>query len=210
MKQLIIVGARGFGRELFSASQECIGYGVEFVVKGFLDSKLDALNGFEGYPPILGSPDNYEIKPDDVFITALGDPQWRRHYVDLMESKGARFLSLIHRSAAIGKNVKIGEGVYIARNAMFSVDIHVGNHVCVFNDAIVGHDAWIGNFSHLSAQTFMGGGSRMEDGAVLHPGARVAPHKRVGENAVVGIGSVVVSNVKDNTVVFGMPAQEFM
>ena len=37
MKQLIIIGAGGFGRETYCTAKESIGYGEEYVIKGFLD-----------------------------------------------------------------------------------------------------------------------------------------------------------------------------
>ena len=46
MKHLVIVGAGGFGREMFGAAREAIGFGNEFDIKGFLDAKPTALDGF--------------------------------------------------------------------------------------------------------------------------------------------------------------------
>jgi len=40
MKQLIIVGAGGMGRTLYDIARECVGYGAEFTVKGFVDDNL--------------------------------------------------------------------------------------------------------------------------------------------------------------------------
>ena len=35
MKNLLIIGARGFGREIYNLALESIGYGTEFTIKGF-------------------------------------------------------------------------------------------------------------------------------------------------------------------------------
>ena len=78
MKDLIIIGAGGFGRELFSAAREAAGFGEQFRVKGYLDANPAALDRFAGYPPILGAPEDYTPAPDDVFITALGNIASRR------------------------------------------------------------------------------------------------------------------------------------
>ena len=64
MKHLVIVGAGGFGREMYGAALESVGYGAAFDVKGFLDDRSDALAAFAGYPPVIGSPDGYEIAAD--------------------------------------------------------------------------------------------------------------------------------------------------
>ena len=80
MKHLIIIGARGWGREIYVLAQYCRGYGTEFDIKGSLDDKASALDGMSGYPPIIDSVENYVPKPDDVFTCAMGDAHWKRHY----------------------------------------------------------------------------------------------------------------------------------
>ncbi len=206
VKDLIIVGARGFGREIFSATSECIGYGTEFSVKGFLDSKRDALEGFPAYAPILGSPETYPMQPNDVFFVALGDVRWRSHYAEMISSRGGAFMSLVHREAHVGKNVVVGAGSFLGRGASLSVDVVIGHHCCIVDQAIIGHDCRIGSHSHISSQVFLGGGVQIGSCVTLHPGAKVAPHKKIGEGATVGISSVVISNVKPGDVVFGFPA----
>ena len=95
MKGLIIVGAGGFGREMFAAAREAVGYGTDFYVKGYLDARADALDGFDGYPPIIGSPDSYVPERDDVFVTALGAIASRRRCAETLEAKGARFVAVV-------------------------------------------------------------------------------------------------------------------
>ena len=102
MKHLIIIGARGAGREAYDRAPSFCGYGTEFDIKGFLDDKADALDGMPGYPPILSSVEDYSPKPDEVFICALGDPHWRQVYADKILRKGGEFISLIDKTATIG------------------------------------------------------------------------------------------------------------
>ena len=210
MKHLIIIGAGGFGREIASAAKACLGYGTDFTLKGFLDRDPSALDAFTGYPPLLGAPEGYQIQPDDVFFIALGNLTLRRRNVDLITSKGGRFQTLIHPTASLGQNVEIGEGCYIAHNTVLTADIKVGRNVCVFHGTVIGHDGRIGDCSHVSSLVFLGGGVRLGEGVTLHPGVRVAPFKTIGAGATVGIGSVVLSNIRPNTTVFGVPAQDIL
>ena len=53
MKNLIIIAVGGMGRTLYDMSRESMGYGDEFVIKGFIDDNLQALDGFANYPPVL-------------------------------------------------------------------------------------------------------------------------------------------------------------
>ena len=182
MKDLIIIGAGGFGRELFSAAREAIGFGEQFRIKGYLDANPAALDRFAGYPPILGAPENYTPAPDDVFITALGNIASRKRCAALIEERGGTFISIIHRSASLGQNVTVGPGSFIAHNVVLTVDISVGRHADIFHGTEIGHDSTVGDFAH------------------------VFPNRSIGDGAVVGIGSVVLLNVESGATVFGNPA----
>ena len=82
MKHLIIIGARGWGREIFSLAMNCIGYQTEYDIKGFLDDKTNALDGLSGYPSIIDSVENYQIQPEDVMLLAeyYKAPSLRNYY----------------------------------------------------------------------------------------------------------------------------------
>ena len=127
MENLIIIGAGGFGREMFAAAREAVGYGESFRIKGFLDGNPDALKGFAGYPGIVGDPETYEISEGDVFISALGNIATRRRCVAMIEGRGGRFIPIVHRSASTGPNVSVGDGSFIAHNAVLTADVSRGS-----------------------------------------------------------------------------------
>ena len=208
MKHLIIIGARGWGREVYAAAIECKAYrNGEYDIKGFLDSKTDAFEGLNGsYPPIICAPENYEIQQDDVFFVAMGDPKWRKHYVELMEKKGAEFMSIICDNAFINPTATIGVGSFISGWTSISDNVHVGKHVMVHHFCAIGHDAQIGDYSSLEAYVFMGGYSKVGSENFLHVKSSILRHKQVGNNVEVGAGSVVMRNVKDRLHVHGNPA----
>lgn len=209
MKNLVIIGAGGFGREMFGAAREALGYGETFRIKGFLDGNPAALDGFSGYPAILGSPERYDIHPDDVFITALGSVESRRRCAGMIEARGGTFVPVIHRSASIGPNVAVGEGSFVAHNAVLTADVKVGRHACVFHGTVIGHDTTLGDFSHVYSLVSVGGGVRIGAGASVFPGAKIVPRVSIGCDAIVGIGSTVVRDVDPGITVFGSPAERF-
>ncbi len=206
MKRLIIIGAGGFGREVSVAARNSVGFGTDFEIKGFLDARPDALDGFAGYPPIVGSPDTYEPQADDVFITALGDIAARRRCAAAIEARGGTFIPIVHETASLGRNVKVGAGSFIAQNSVLTVDVAVGRHVCISQNVTIGHDSRLDDFSHVYAQCALGGAVKVGAGAAIYPGARIVPRRTIGAGAVVGIGSVVLLNVPAGTTVFGNPA----
>lgn len=210
MKHLIIVGARGWGREVYAAAIRTSAYrNGEYDVKGFLDSKIDALDGFNGdYPPIIGAPDDYQIQEDDVFFIALGEPKWRKYYAELMADKGAKFISIVSDNAFVNNTAVIGDGSFIARWACVSANVELGEHVIVHVFCDLGHDVKVGNFATIEAYSFMGGFSEIGEESVMHVRSTLIRKKKIGDRVEVGSSSLVVRNVKDDEHVFGIPAQK--
>jgi len=210
MKHLIIIGARGFGREIYNSATESIGYGEEFDIRGFLDDKKDALDGKAGYPQILDSVENYAIQEDDVFVCALGDVRYKVKYTKMMLDKGGEFMTLIHKTAYISKNVEIGKGCLILADSRIHCDVKVGNYVTIQPKATIGHDTIIEDWCMIGTLTCCGGVSYIEEGATMHLCSVVSPNKRLGSYSVLGACSFAARNVKSGTVVIGVPAKELI
>jgi sugar O-acyltransferase (sialic acid O-acetyltransferase NeuD family) len=208
MKNLIIIGARGFGREIYNVATQTKEYNNEWIIKGFLDDKKDALDKFDGYPPILSSVEEYEIKENDVFICALGDTKYKKKYVNLILGKNGRFINIIHPTSIINMNVKIGVGVIICPFTYVSNEVTIGNFTTIQTHSAIGHDAKIGDYCQVNALTFFGGFAEIEEGVTMNPHSGVAPKGKVSENTIVGINSTVLKNTKPNVTVYGNPAKE--
>ena len=210
MKHLIIVGARGWGREVYASAIGTQAYrDGEFDVKGFLDSKADAFEGLNGnYPPIICAPEEYEVQSDDIFFVAMGEPKWRKYYAEMMEQKGAKFMSIICDNASVTTTAQIGDGTFIAGWTCVSDNVKLGRHVMIHPFCDLGHDTRVGNYASIEAYCFFGGYSDMGDESVMHVRSHLLPHKKIGDRVVVGASSVVMRNVKDGDHVFGNPAKK--
>lgn len=210
MKNLIIIGARGYGREVYNLAIKCLGFKSEYIIKGFLDDKSDALFGFNNYPDIICSVEDYVLCEDDVFICALGDVRYKKHYAEIIISKGGEYINLIHPNVEIDSNTKLGMGCIISNNTRISCDINIGDFVSINSNTVLGHDTIIGNFVHIGAFSFFGGGSSVGDLVTIHPRVSIIPKKRIDEGSTVGIGSVVLRNVKSGITVMGNPAKKII
>ena len=207
MNNLLIIGARGYGREVYNWVMDCVSSGLEIKVKGFLDDNPNALSGFANYPPVISSVEDYSPQHDDVFLCALGDVNYRKTYADIIASKKGHFISIVHPTASVSQYVRIGEGCIIGRFCAISCDVSIGDFVSISAHSVLGHDVQIGNYCHIGALSNLSGGVILEDRVTLHPKVDIIPHKKVGVGAVVGTGSVVLRNVKSGTTVFGVPAK---
>lgn len=210
MRHLIIVGARGWGREVYESARITRPFiqGV-YDIKGFLDSKNDALDGLNGlYPPILSSPENYVPQSDDVFFIAMGDPKWRKYYAEMIEKKGGTFLTIICEGSYVNPTARIGDGSFIAGWTSISDSVNIGRHVMIHPFSNIGHDANIGDYSSIEAYVFIGGESSIGEESVMHVKSSIIRHKSIGNNVEVGINSVVMRNMPDGISVFGNPARK--
>ena len=207
MKNLVIVGARGFGREVYDLATQCSGFNIEYVVKGFLDDKADALEGFENYPQILSSVENYKIEEDDVFVCALGTVKWKKHYAELILEKGGSFINLFHPSTKLNTNTAVGTGLLVFMYANISNDCIIEDFVTIQGYVGLGHDTKIRKWAHVSSYSFTGGFVVLEEESTLNTRSTVLPHVVVKKGGTVGACSLVIKNVKANTTVFGIPAK---
>ena len=208
MKHLVVVGARGFGREIFRTFIHTESYiSKEIDVKGFLDDKADALDGLKGeWPPIIGAVETYNIQEDDVFFCALGDSHWRKHYAELIYNKGGKFINIIHHTALVSPVATLGEGCFVGAYTTISPNVKIGKHVMIQAYDDFGHDAEIGDYASIESYVFLGGYAKVGKMATMHTKSSIIPHKSIGKECVVGFGSVVMRNFKDGVHVFGNPA----
>lgn len=209
MKNLVIIGAGGFGRTLFSNAIECVGYGEKFVVKGFIDDNLQALDGFHNYPAIIATIRDYLPQPDDVFVSSIGGPS-RRPCMEEIISRGGEFMELIHQTARIYKNAKLGKGNFIGAYSVIGNDAEIGDYNMIQSYTVIGHDAKIGNWNRIDTHVTCVGGIVIEDEVNIHTSAVISHNVRVESGAHVGALSFVIKKVKAGTTVMGNPAKRLL
>ncbi len=151
MKPLVIVGAGGFGREVFSMVQEINSATPMWQVLGFIDDDPHALDGYDDFAPLLGPIDHYRDLDQPLLACAIAAPKTRKAVVKQLDLQGARWATLIHPTAWIGIGSTLGAGCILARLAGVSVNVTVGNHVHFNALSGAGHDVRLGDFCTLSA-----------------------------------------------------------
>lgn len=206
MKQLLILGAGGMGKDLYYTARHSIGYGTDFLVKGFLDYPNPEWD-IKTYPPILGIEDSYEIQPDDVFTCSIGDVKLKRKICEKMKARGAKFQTLIMNKVEIRDGVKLGDGCIIDTDAHIGADVEIGENCLIQGCTIIGHDCKIGDYSRIDTRVTIVGGVIVGDNVTIHTGSMLNHKVIVGNNATVGAMSFVIKKVKENTSVFGIPAK---
>jgi len=204
-KKLWIVGAGGFGRQVFSMATGAIGAGAEWHVAGFLNDVPEALDGFPGYPPICGGTD-YEPLADDVFFCAIGDLAGREKVCAGLRSRGAHFINLFEPNTLISPSAVFGEGIALEGFTGVGSNARIGSFSFILGHVNIAHDVVIGEYVQVSPFACLLGRVEVGDGSMIGSHAVVLPGIKIGRRATVGAGAVVVKNVPDGETVFGVPA----
>lgn len=207
MKELIIVGASGFGREMVKYIEDINRQKLIWNLKGFIDDNLNALDGYPCDYKVIGTIQDWQPVENEEFVCALAFPAVKKKVVELLKEKGAKFATLIHPSVLLHTYCTIGEGVVITPNSVISANATVGDFASILGSSVA-HDASVGDWSTLSGKCALNGHVQCGKMVYMGCGVLVAPSKKIGDGATVGIGSVVISNVKAGTTVFGNPAKK--
>lgn len=195
------------GKEIYYTAQHSIGYGIGFIVRGFLDFPNPEWDT-NIYPPILGIEDEYEILPNDVFTCSIGDVQLKRKICEKMKARGANFQTLIFNNVQIRENVTIGDGCIIDTYACIGSDAVIGENCLIQAFSCVAHDCKIGNYSRVDVRVLMVGGVEIGNNVTIHTNAVINHNVVLEDDSTVGAMSFVIKRVKQGTTVFGSPARE--
>lgn len=201
MKNVIIIGAGGFGREVYWWAKHSLQIS-EYRFKGFLDDKLFEDSKFTFELPVIATIDNYIVEENDVFIIAIGNVSIKKNTVNSMKERGANFLTLIHPTAIVVPTAKIGEGVILAPYTLISDSAVLGDFVMMNIYSSVGHDVTVGEYSVFGPYATAGGGSVMSEGVFLAAHSLVVPYKNIGTNVQISANCTAFKNVDDKALVY--------
>ena len=202
---LVIVGAGGFGREVFDIVVAMNEAGAQLDLDGYVDDApgadrlLDAL-GTRRLGPV-------RALADRVFVLGIGSGDLRQSFDERLTAAGCRPATLVHPSATIGGENRIGEGCIVAAGARVTTNITLGRHVDLHVNATVGHDSLLDDFVSVYPGGTVAGNVHLARGATIGTGATVLPGVSVGVGAMVGAGAVVVKDVDAHATVAGSPAR---
>jgi len=204
MKDLIIVGASGLGKEVAWLAKRA---GIN--VRGFLDDNPD-LQGLEFYrKPVLGVVDDWPHFGGAEFVIAIASPRIKEIIFSRMETQGKPvFATLIDPSVQIDlSETEIGSGSVICAGTICTADTIIGAHCIINKLCSIGHDASVQDFATLAPQVMLGGHSVVERGAEIGAASLVRQGLTIEAGAVVGMGAVVTKNVASGITVVGNPAK---
>ncbi len=209
LKDLIIFGASGFGREVAWLVERINRKEPTWNILGFMDDD-ESIQGKEinGYK-VIGKTSDVKNYSDAYFVCAVGASKTREKIIGNMKSinPDIKFGTLIDPSVEKSEIVTIGEGTIICAHTIITVNIEIGKHVIINLDCTIGHDAVLEDYVTLYPSVNVSGNTKIGHAVELGTGMQIIQGKSIGDYSIIGAGAVVVKDIPRMCTAVGSPAK---
>ncbi len=201
-KRLLIMGASGHGKVMFSLARETGAYQeISF---------LDDDNKLVEDGVAIGTSD-FAIKHKEKYdvAIAIGNPSIRQQIQEKYEKNGIKPVTLIHPGAVLPEQgIKSEAGTVVMAGAVIQPEVRLGKGVIVNTSASIDHECKIGDYAHISVGSHLAGNVEIGNGTWIGVGAVVSNNIHICENVMVGAGAVVVEDIVESGTYVGVPARK--
>ena len=150
----------------------------------------------------------------DAFVLAVpGSPvsyKIRKEIISGLKISQTRFAQVIHPSAQISKNSKIGYNVLIMAGVVICGNAAIHDHVVILPNTVIHHDTSVGEYSLLGSGIVLTGYSSIEENCYIGSKSSISNYVTIGKMSLIGIGSNVLKTVPESSIYAGNPAKEIM
>jgi sugar O-acyltransferase (sialic acid O-acetyltransferase NeuD family) len=208
MKKVIILGASGGCLDIVDIIEKINSNKNEIEILGILDDKIKNIK--DKKYKVIGSFNDikkFEKYNDIFYATAIGNENNftnRKKIILNLKIKKKKFINLIHPSANLAKNVKIGHGNIIHNNVSISRSVIIKNFCLLLPAVVIGHDSKIGSFNILNASSTLGGFVNLGENCYLGQGSNLRDKIKVSKQSLIGMGSIITKNIKKKGKYFGI------
>ena len=196
-KKLIIIGAGGHGRVVRDIARSN-GYRRIFFLDDERKDGIETLGAISDFTRYLNT---------HVFFVAIGDSRARARITESLVKAGGRIVTLIHPSATVSEDAKIGIGTVVMAGAVIGSGSTIGDRAIINTNSAVDHDCVIRDFSHVSVGASLGGCVTLEPHVWVGAGATLINNVDVCEGCLIGAGAVVVRDISERGTYVGVPAR---
>ena len=212
MRQIAIVGAGGFGREVLAMLRDQLARDPARASSAICfvdDAKAgQQIHGVEALSVAAFA----ALEGSRAFVVAIANSEARERETLRLEALGAAPFTVLAGNALLFDTATMGEGAVVAPFAFVSANVTIGRQFHLNYHSYVAHDCVIGDFVTFAPGVKCNGGVVIEDHAYIGSGAVIKQSQPgrpmvIGRGAVVGMGAVVTKSVPAGVTVVGNPAR---
>jgi sugar O-acyltransferase (sialic acid O-acetyltransferase NeuD family) len=212
MKNVVIFGAGGMGREVAWLIENINSIEKEWNILGFIDDdpkyQTRDLNGYS----FLGGKRWLENAKEDIYLVlAIGKSSVRKSLYERFEQfPYIRFATLIDPLVRIHSTIKIDDGCVICRNCTITVNINIGKGVLMNTGSSVGHDSNIGDFCTFLTNSISSGETQIGECCEIGSGAFILQGKKIVANTKIAPLASVLRDIEEPGIYSGNPARRII
>ena len=202
MEKLLIIGAGGHGKVVADIAKRMNIYRSIL----FLDDDEKML---QDNPCVIGCSRDFQnfIGTSDLFV-AIGNNDVRKRQLEILKSSHASIATLIHPSAVVSDDVKIGVGTAIMAGSVINPGVRIGEGVIINTCSSVDHDCCIGDYVHIAVGAHLCGTVDVGKMCMIGAGATVVNNISICDRTIIGAGGVVVDTIKESGIYVGVPTKK--
>jgi len=207
MKNIIIYGAGGFGREVKVLIKQINQSEAKYNIVGFVDDNPDLFGKVIDGTPVLGGIDYLLNYKEQVLVAVALVQNFKKELVDkLKRNEFINFCNLFHPAIYWDDTNVIGEGNILCHGMNVTCNVKIGSFN-IFNGRVgVGHDVKIGDFNLFGPNSFIAGEVSIGNFNSFAMNSSIIQQKSVGDYNRINLNSVIVRNIGHEGVYFGIPA----
>lgn len=209
LKDIVIIGAGGVGRETAIIIEDINKVNKEWNLLGFVDDNENIQNTYINGYKVLGKLEYLKNYKNTVYVVcAIANYKIKKMITEkLKQNENIHFTTLIHPNSKLHRTTTIGDGCIVYKNVTATANIKIGNHVIISPNTGIGHDSNIEDYSNILWGTNISGNVHIKEGNLIGSGATIIQGLTIGKNSTIGAGTVVIRDIPDNVTAVGNPAR---
>lgn len=214
VKDLVIIGAGGFGREVrwlterINETNRRQGRKESWRLAGFIDDGIEAGTIMDGIPVLGGTSWLENFNQEISAVCAIGNALTRKAVVERIIKKArVHFPNLIDPSVMMSDTVILGKGNILCAGNILTVNIQIGDFTILNLDCTVGHDVRIGSYVTMYPSVNVSGAVSIGNCSEIGTGCHIIQGITIAPETISGAGSVIIRDLPGRCTAVGNPAK---
>jgi sugar O-acyltransferase (sialic acid O-acetyltransferase NeuD family) len=197
---LVIIGVGGNSLEIF-----------ERIKRNNPNWNIGFLDDTSNHPLVVGKLGEINESQHSKKLFLIGSPKTYKNRDELFEKLKIpknQLFTFIDDNSFISSSASIGSGCAIMWNTYVGDSSKLGENLLILPNVFIGHDTKIDDHTIIAANVAISSEVTIGKQCYIGSNTTIREGILIGDNALIGAGSVVVTDVPENSTYVGNPARD--